>query len=160
MLKMLPLWSTPTELHKLQFHSIPPLNCEESIWRFSGLRKLLNISFSDVHDVTNDDVEELLKCNPQVTSISLVDCPNIDLRSIFEVIAEHGIRVEVLRIRRKKVIWEVGYGVSTEFFGRLNNLKHLSIDLRISNLESVISCQTDRRKAVAVDRKRREFKFT
>lgn len=137
LLKMLPLWSP--ELRELQLFSVPELN-NKDIWRFDGLNNLTSIFFRAIHDLTNDDVKALLKCNPQLEQIRIHNCKNVDYRSILQVIAKHAPGVKKLTILNCIYYTSDLYDVSTEFAGGFKKLDALRLNFGfgVSNLESVI----------------------
>lgn len=76
-------------------------------------------------NLTNRDVEEILKCNSQLKKINFNDCPNIDT-DILQSIAKHVPRVETLIIRlhgRTKMNQK-----NVKCFGHLNKLQSLTLD--------------------------------
>lgn len=73
--KMLPFWCT--ELRRLKIINVPAENIDGNIWRFHGLEKLVWLSLYLIHDLTNDDVREVLKSNPELKTIYISQCANI-----------------------------------------------------------------------------------
>lgn len=138
LLKMLPLWSP--ELRELKLFSVPELNSKENYWRFNGLKNLASIHFRGIHDLNNDDVEEILKSNPQLERIRIHNCANVDYCSILQVIAKHAPEVKSLTILNTVFYTGELYDLNTEFFGGFKNLEALWLNfgLGVSNLELVI----------------------
>lgn len=94
-LKMLPIWSP--ELRKLVLHSRgSSLRTKVS---FDGLcqtfPKLVTVSFVYNHDLTYRDIEEFLKCNPQLKEIEIVDYFEVNA-CIIQSIAKYVPEIETI----------------------------------------------------------------
>lgn len=145
-LRMLPLWSP--ELRRLQIH----LRCEQNgifegqILHFDGLhqpfKKLESIALFNAKDLNNNDIEEILKRNPQLKEIRLCRCPNLDPQ-ICRFISNHVSGVESLSL------YDIPLKRRTaKHFGQLINLEKLdlSFDKRsteLTNLKYIVSAIHD-----------------
>lgn len=91
-LEMLPLCSP--ELQELKLSLRPQWNgiFERKLLRFDGLyqpfTKLIKISLIDIANLENNDIEEILKHNPQVKEIAIRRCSKLN-HQIFRSIANH-----------------------------------------------------------------------
>lgn len=103
-LKMLPEWAP--ELRELEIDNMIS-NSDQDVVRFVGLQpqfqNLERFSLKSVSHVNNDDVEEVLKWNPQLKEIEL-DGLNVT-RNIYELIFEHVLKIENVRLRIKNDTW-------------------------------------------------------
>lgn len=140
-LKMLPLWCR--ELEELKFDCIMP---HKGVHIFAGLhqtfRKLTKISFGYVDELQCNDINEILKFNPQMKGIELLFDRHLDYR-IFESIADLVPGVEQICIRLKKYASKfrtkpIGR-VITKYFGKLRNLKSFEIDYRLGPSDIIVS---------------------
>lgn len=99
--KMLAEWAP--ELRKLEFDQIKRIYDKQEI-RFVGVqlqfRSMEEISLKRVSNMCNDDIEELLKWNPQLKHIE-IDCKYLHERiydSVFKLVPQ----IESVRIRTKR----------------------------------------------------------
>lgn len=123
LLEVLPVWCP--ELRGLHLFDIPALNGESDLWKFSGLKKLDQMSFNRVPDLTNERVENLLKCHPKLKLFSISKCPNIDDR-IIQVFADYGQGINALDI--ETFLREEICDPNTIGYGHFNNLKYLKLN--------------------------------
>lgn len=140
-LEMLPRWCR--ELQELKFDCIM---AHKGIDVFAGLhqsfQKLTRISFGYVDELKCNDIDEILKFNPQVKEIELLFDRHLDYR-IFKSIADRVPGVEQICIRLKKYTSKyrtdpIGE-VNTEYFGKLRNLKTFEIDYRLGPSDITVS---------------------
>lgn len=127
-LKILPVLFT--ELKSLNLSNIPALNTENWLWKFSGFKKLDQIAFSRVHDMTNDRVIELLEQHPQLKGLTISSCPQID-HCIIQGLTQYGSGLEALVIETylNKETPTTKYWLNPNgSIGKLNNLKYLKLD--------------------------------
>lgn len=119
--KMLPKWSA--ELIELKIDlgwmSIPS---ELEVLLYQSFLKLESISFSCVEQLTNDDIDEFLKRNPQLKKIGFAHCRLLD-DNIFQSIAEYVPGIESIRIDRVSQ----SNDSNSKCFGKLTNLKSLEL---------------------------------
>lgn len=99
LMKMLPQWAP--ELRELEFDSISRSRYDiHKKVQFVGLHqkfpKLEIISLNWVNGITNDDIEELLKWNPQLKHIE-VRCFNVS-RRIFDIVFKLVPNIEYVRV--------------------------------------------------------------
>lgn len=134
LLKMLPWWCP--ELRELRFFAIIS-QYEENLSLDPGrpklsldglhqpLRKLVKLTIDNVPDLKNNDIEQILKLNPQLREIGMIYTPRNDVLddSILNIIAKHVPLVESLNLTLRTNVYYGGYG-------RLHNLR--SLKLRIS----------------------------
>lgn len=157
LLRKLPLWSA--ELRHLGiFHMrapkkfktfVPPIY-ENNVLSFNGLRKpfqkLTSITFDEVDDIIDEDIEKILKYNPQLQKISLGRCPNLGA-NILKSIVQYVPGIELLYLELNIVesddaleedsefeivhdlgLWN-GPGKISKYFGQLSKLKSLNLSL-------------------------------
>lgn len=130
-LDSLPLWSP--ELRELELLLFCPW--EGPVLRYDVLKshkKLMKISLNHAHHIQNDDIEEMLKCNPQITKIQLVTCRGIN-HQIFRSIAYHALNVEILVFRGISLGRE-----DAQYFAEMKNLKSLTFDFTHSPLLNIL----------------------
>lgn len=106
-LKMLPHWAP--ELRELEFDSIRRYGIHENV-QFVCLQQkfphLEVISLNWVKGIANEDIEELLKWNPQLKHIE-VRCDNVN-RNIFDIVFKHVPNIEYVRVHHNGawIEWE------------------------------------------------------
>lgn len=87
--------------------------------------KLTAISFRDVSNVKNIDIEGFLKLNPQLRKIGLKNCKNID-SNIFHSIATHTPHIDTIHI---DAVTRATDDSNLKYVGKLKSLKTLKLDL-------------------------------
>lgn len=94
------------------------------VLRFDGLKnhkKLLKISLKHAHQLSNNNIEEMLKNNPQLNEIHLGSCRKID-HQVLRSIGYYAMNVETLYIISIPLMRG-----DAQYFGRMEKLKSLTI---------------------------------
>lgn len=123
------------ELRELNLYSIDAFANEG--WSFGGLhqpfRKLTKITFESFGKLSNYDIEEILKRNPQLKEICFRSCLNIN-DNILHYIAEYVPGIESLFI-----FWQINFCYkrkNLKYLGQLKNLSNLSLSTSPFNQNS------------------------
>lgn len=86
---------------------------------------LVTIEFSSFREILNEDIEKILKCNPQIRDIKLGACRHLSA-GIFKIIAEYAPQVENLSVHLFSTLFPDQHD-SARYFGQLSNLKSLML---------------------------------
>lgn len=120
------LSSYSPELRELFLEYFPYLGPAPELHAYDLLRqtypKLVLISFRGILAVQKSDIEEFLMLNPQLKSIGISDCQNVD-SSIFQFIAAHAPGIERIEIDRISMTDDGTFNYS----GKFNNLSTLKL---------------------------------
>lgn len=105
--------------------------------RFDGLyqplRKLTSVSFVEIRDLNNNDIEEFLKRNSQLENLEIRDCPRVDDR-IVQQISEHALGIRTLYLQDISLTTKK----NAKYYGQLSNLQSLSLKVPAYSGEHVL----------------------
>lgn len=98
--------------------------------------KLLILSFIDVDNLQNSDIDAILKWNRQLICLFVSGCRNVDIR-IVKSIAEHVPTIEHINLHIGKNASIKGF--SPKEFGKLGKLKSLTMEFPKRSTDAVVS---------------------